>query len=231
MTLLGGMGTIFGPVVGAFVDHRRCENYLAGFGAVGDRHHRRHLRRLRARVPPRHRGRARRVVGRAARLISALAGSRRCSRRRRRGRATAAWIVDGSCRDGLPHGRYELRDASGSCASSARSTTASAPARSSSGRRTARASRTMSVRRRSRCQRHGRALVPEAAPARAAARARGRLCARGERRRPTRSWYPGRPPARGISSTRAARSERGWSDPGTLRAQAHERRRARRRPA
>ena len=29
MTLLGGMGTFFGPVVGAFIDHRRCENYLA----------------------------------------------------------------------------------------------------------------------------------------------------------------------------------------------------------
>ena len=31
MTLLGGMGTIFGPVVGAFVIIG-LENYLAGFG-------------------------------------------------------------------------------------------------------------------------------------------------------------------------------------------------------
>ncbi len=35
MTLLGGMGTIFGPVVGAFVDHRRCENYLGRASANG----------------------------------------------------------------------------------------------------------------------------------------------------------------------------------------------------
>ena len=32
MTLIGGLGTIFGPVVGA-CGHRRMENYLAPFGA------------------------------------------------------------------------------------------------------------------------------------------------------------------------------------------------------
>ncbi len=67
MTLLGGMGTIFGPVVGAFTIIG-LENYLVGLRPVGDRDHRRHLRRLRAGVPPRDRRRARRVVGEAEEL-------------------------------------------------------------------------------------------------------------------------------------------------------------------
>ena len=58
MTLLGGMGTIFGPVVGAFVIIA-MENYLAQFGAVGHGRAGRDLRGLRAGVPPRHRRRAR----------------------------------------------------------------------------------------------------------------------------------------------------------------------------
>ena len=35
MTLLGGMGTVFGPVVGAFIV-LAMENYLAQLGLVGD---------------------------------------------------------------------------------------------------------------------------------------------------------------------------------------------------
>ena len=66
MTLLGGMGTIFGPVVGAFAIIG-LENYLARLRPVGDGDHRRDLRRLRARVPARHRRRARRMVGEATR--------------------------------------------------------------------------------------------------------------------------------------------------------------------
>jgi len=59
MTLLGGLGTIFGPVVGAFIIIA-MENYLAQLGAC----HRgagRDLRRLRAHLPPR-RGRRDRAL-------------------------------------------------------------------------------------------------------------------------------------------------------------------------
>ena len=58
MTLVGGLGTIFGPVVGAFVIVA-MQNYLAAFGAMGDGHPGRDFRRLRAAVPPRHRRRNR----------------------------------------------------------------------------------------------------------------------------------------------------------------------------
>ena len=67
MTLLGGLGTIFGPIVGAFVI-AGLENYLAGFGAWVTDYHRRHLRRLRSLVPSRHRRRDRRLVGAARSL-------------------------------------------------------------------------------------------------------------------------------------------------------------------
>ena len=111
MTLLGGMGTIFGPVVGAFV--------IIGAGElprrlrpVGDGDHRRDLRRLRARVPPRHRRRARRMVGEAARLSGATRAvamrgcvRRRCSPRSLGGCGDAAarprpTSSTGTCRDG-----------------------------------------------------------------------------------------------------------------------------------
>ena len=62
MTLLGGMGTIFGPGRRRVRDHRP-RKLSRRLRPVGDGDHRRDLRRLRARVPPRHRGRARRVVG------------------------------------------------------------------------------------------------------------------------------------------------------------------------
>ena len=57
MTLVGGMGTVFGPIVGAAIIVY-MQNYLAGFGewVIGDPG--RDLRRLRARVPARHRRRA-----------------------------------------------------------------------------------------------------------------------------------------------------------------------------
>ena len=58
MTLVGGLGTVFGPVVGAFVIVA-MQNYLASSAqwVTGDPG--RHLRRLRAAVPPRHRRRDR----------------------------------------------------------------------------------------------------------------------------------------------------------------------------
>ena len=65
MTLLGGMGTIFGPVVGAFVIIA-LQNYLAAARRLGHRRAGRDLRRLRARVPPRHRRRDRRLAQEAA---------------------------------------------------------------------------------------------------------------------------------------------------------------------
>ena len=58
MTLLGGMGTVLGPVVGAFSIIITMENYPRGWGRhgiQGDRDHRRDLRGLRAGVPARHR--------------------------------------------------------------------------------------------------------------------------------------------------------------------------------
>ena len=64
MTLLGGMGTIFGPVVGAFIIIA-LENYLAPFGQWVTIVTGADLRRLRARVPPRHRRRACGVDGAA----------------------------------------------------------------------------------------------------------------------------------------------------------------------
>ena len=65
MTLVGGLGTVFGPVVGAFVDRGDAE--LPGaVRPVGDGHPGRHLRRLRAGVPPRHRRRDREHAARAA---------------------------------------------------------------------------------------------------------------------------------------------------------------------
>ena len=58
MTLLGGLGTVFGPVVGAFVIVA-MENYLRRVRRVGAGDPGRDLRHLRAGVPPRHRRRNR----------------------------------------------------------------------------------------------------------------------------------------------------------------------------
>ena len=52
MTLVGGLGTIFGPVVGAFVIIA-MQHYLAGFGQWVTVIQGVDLRRLRADVPPR----------------------------------------------------------------------------------------------------------------------------------------------------------------------------------
>ena len=65
MTLLGGMGTVFGPVAGAFVI-AAMENYLVRARRVGHDRAGHHLRGLRARLPPRHRGRARGLAAAAA---------------------------------------------------------------------------------------------------------------------------------------------------------------------
>ena len=110
MTLLGGMGTVFGPVVGAFIDHRARE-LPRRLRRMGDGHHRRDLRRLRPRVPARLRRRAGRMVGQGARLIDVRpsGGGAAASRRRNLRRGSSI----GSCRDGQPHGRYELRDRRG----------------------------------------------------------------------------------------------------------------------
>ena len=64
MTLVGGLGTIFGPVVGAFVILRcstSCRRRRVGAGHPG-----RDFRRLRAAVPPRHYRRARQYIAHPA---------------------------------------------------------------------------------------------------------------------------------------------------------------------
>ena len=53
MTLVGGLGTLFGPVVGAFFIVT-LENYLTTIGQWVLGRAGRDLRRLRAAVPPRH---------------------------------------------------------------------------------------------------------------------------------------------------------------------------------
>ena len=82
---------------------------------MGDGDHRRHLRRLRARVPPRHRRRAWRMVGAPAGLIAARGAPSRLPRVLPRvacgavAATAASYVVTGNCRDGQPHGAYELR--------------------------------------------------------------------------------------------------------------------------
>ena len=58
MALVGGLGTVFGPVAGAFVIIA-MQTYLGAGRPVGDGDPGRDLRRLRAAVPPRHRRRNR----------------------------------------------------------------------------------------------------------------------------------------------------------------------------
>ena len=184
MTLLGGMGTIFGPVVGAFVIIA-LENYLAGFGAVGDGHHRRDLRRLRARVPPRHRGRARRMVGQGARLIRLLSVGAAAWRRGVAVRATACLVVEAAAATASRMDTTSCAPATAACASSARSTTAGVPARSSSGRHRDRAPPTS---RTTRIVRNGRSRpgTRRRHAARAAASIRVGLAARRARRHDAR---------------------------------------------
>ena len=64
MTLLGGLGTVFGPVVGAFIIVA-MENYLAELGAWVTIVQGVDLRGLRAGVPPGHHRRARGVAASA----------------------------------------------------------------------------------------------------------------------------------------------------------------------
>src|SRR5206468_3510170 len=95
---------------------------------VGDRDHGRHFRRLRAGLSPRHRGRARRLVGEpevlkrrspamrdeaeltmhwklAAALTVILGGLPGAPD----GATTTDYIATGACRDGVANGAYELR--------------------------------------------------------------------------------------------------------------------------
>ena len=76
MTLLGGMGTFYGPVVGA-LDRRRDAELPRPVRRVGDGDPGRRLRRLRAGLPPRDRRRAggagEGVAVRRARLVAAIA--------------------------------------------------------------------------------------------------------------------------------------------------------------
>ena len=111
MTLLGGMGTIFGPVVGAFVIIA-LENYLAALRRVGHRHHRRDLRRLRARVPARHRRRDCGVVG-TARQVASLVVLVATMQAAGAAKGAEALSVVGACRGGVPNGAYELHGKDG----------------------------------------------------------------------------------------------------------------------
>ena len=109
MTLLGGMGTIFGPVVGAFVIIA-LESYLAGFGewvtiitgAI-----------FVVCVLAFRRGIVGEIAAWWARRAADAVGRDVRARLRCRGRRPAGLVVDGACRDGLPNGRYELRRADG----------------------------------------------------------------------------------------------------------------------
>src|SRR5436190_5953677 len=79
---------------------------------MGHRDHGLDLRHLRAGVPARHRRRACCMVGKDARLT----GLAVCRWALAAGVAAAQslpLVVDGGCREGLPHGRYELRTATG----------------------------------------------------------------------------------------------------------------------
>ena len=80
MTLLGGLGTFAGPVVGAAIIIG-LQNFLADrSGQLGDGDHRRHLRRLRAGLPQ---GRDRRTAGLAA-AAQGRAGLTAAGRRNRK---------------------------------------------------------------------------------------------------------------------------------------------------
>ncbi len=72
MTLLGGLGTVFGPVVGALIIIT-MENYLAQLGAWVTIVAGRHLRDLRADLPPR-RGRRNRQLAEEAALSGTSRG-------------------------------------------------------------------------------------------------------------------------------------------------------------
>ena len=121
MTLLGGMGTIFGPVVGAFAIIG-LESYLAGFGQWVTVITGVHLRRLRARVPARHRRRDSARGGRRREGLSARRWRRRCAaaRRRRCRRRTLTRRGQLPRRPAARRLRAARRRA-GRCASSARS--------------------------------------------------------------------------------------------------------------
>ena len=80
MTLLGGLGTIFGPVIGAG-RHNHHGAVSSGLRSLGDGSSGRDLRNLRAVLPARHRGRDRRAAE-----AGAVAGQPR-----RGGAVTPAW--------------------------------------------------------------------------------------------------------------------------------------------
>ena len=140
MTLLGGMGTIFGPVVGAFVDHRASRT-TSRRSASGSR----------SSPAPSSSSACWRSAA-ASSASSAHGGERarradrRCALRWRRRRSAPRPAAGGRRRrfavrpaaaaTAQPHGAYELREPRRHAARrSAPSTAASAPARSSSGRR------------------------------------------------------------------------------------------------
>ena len=76
MTLLGGMGTFAGPVLGAFTIIG-LQNFLADrVGSWVDGDHRRDLRRLRGRVPARLRRRTAGLAAAAQGGLTSLAGPR-----------------------------------------------------------------------------------------------------------------------------------------------------------
>src|SRR5439155_508711 len=88
-------------------DHRPRELSRA-IRRMGHGDHRTHFRHLRSRVPARHCWRARRMVGTTRALIAALVAAL----------ATFSAIaqdlqVHAACRDGAPHGAYELRASDG----------------------------------------------------------------------------------------------------------------------
>ena len=116
------------------------ENYLAQLGAWVTVIAGRDLRRLRARVPPRHRRRARRLAGAAALILVTLAAS--LPALGAVAETADGMRVTGQCRSGQPQGNYALREPTAACVSRARSATGSGSDPSSSGRPRGAGSRT-----------------------------------------------------------------------------------------
>jgi len=97
MTLVGGLGTVFGPVVGAFRDHRHAAIF-GGVRAVGDRDPGRDFRCVRADVPTR-RDRRNRALFPALALTRGMPPDAACPCIRASGEpSTKRWMIPSGIR-------------------------------------------------------------------------------------------------------------------------------------
>ena len=193
MTLLGRHGDDLRAGRRRVRDHRP-RKLSRGLRPVGDRDHRRDLRRLRARVPARHRGRDRRVVGKARALTvrwTRRHGRRGDPRRMRPSHRRHRRISSPTSRaaTGAPNGAYELRIAGRAPADSRRVRQRPADGHVPVLGVDRRAHRRHSVRRR-RQGRHGRGVVRAGHGRRASLGASSRLPTPPARATAlTRSWH------------------------------------------